>query len=219
LIALKKKIYIFSGLGADERVFQKLDFSDYSPTFIKWIIPEKNETIQEYAAKLLNQISTHNPILIGLSFGGIVAIEVAKQINAEKIILIASAKTKNEIPFYYRFSGMLHLHNLLPIWLLKSTNFITFWLFGAVSSFDKQLLTQILIDTDPVFLKWAIDKIVSWKNEIVLKNIYHLHGSTDKILPKHFIKCNGVIQNGGHLMTINKAEEINLILKSQIDKL
>jgi hypothetical protein len=32
------------------------------------------------------------------------AVEVSKQIDAEKVILIASAKTKKEIPFYYRFS-------------------------------------------------------------------------------------------------------------------
>lgn len=104
---MAKELYIFSGLGADEKVFQKLYFSDFSPTFIKWIAPQEEETIENYATRLLDQIRTTKPILIGLSFGGMIAVEVAKQIDTEKVILIASAKTQNEIPFYFRFAGQL----------------------------------------------------------------------------------------------------------------
>ncbi len=116
---MTKEIYIFSGLGADESVFQRLDFSGFSTTFVKWIIPQDGETIEHYATRLLDQITTTKPTLIGLSFGGIIAVEVAKQIDTNKIILIASAKTKNEIPFYYRFARQLKLHQLLPTRLLK----------------------------------------------------------------------------------------------------
>lgn len=213
---MTKELYIFSGLGADERVFQRLDFSGFSTTFIKWIVPQGNETIENYATRLLDQITTTKPNLIGLSFGGIIAVEIAKQIDTEKVILIASAKTKKEIPFYYRFAGKLGLHKLLPTRLLKNSNFITYWLFGTSSTFDKQLLKQILIDTDPTFLKWAIDKVARWTNQTQTKNIFHIHGTNDRILPLNFVKCNFTIKNGGHLMTLNKAEEISQILRQQL---
>lgn len=140
---MTKELYIFSGLGADERVFQRLDFSGFSTTFIKWIVPQDTDTIEHYATRLLEQISTKKPTLIGLSFGGLIAVEVAKQIDTEKVILIASAKTKNEVPFYYRFAGKIGLHKLLPTRLLKNSNFITNWFFGTTSTFDKRLLKQI----------------------------------------------------------------------------
>jgi len=213
---LTNEIYIFSGLGADERVFQKLDFSDFKTTFVKWIIPKDKETIENYSTRLLAQITTKKPILIGLSFGGIIAVEVAKQIEAEKVILIASAKTKIEIPYYYRFAGQLRLHKLLPTRLLKSSNLFTNWFFGTTSTFDKQLLKQILIDTNPMFLKWAIDKVARWTNQIQIKNIFHIHGTSDRILPLKFVKCNLTIKNGGHLMTLNKSDELNNILRQQI---
>lgn len=213
---LKKELYIFSGLGADERVFQRLDFSGFSTTFIKWVVPHDTDTIEHYATRLLDQINTTKPILIGLSFGGLIAVEVAKQIETEKVILIASAKTKNEIPFYYRFTGQLGLHKLLPTQLLKKSNFITNWFFGTTSPFDKQLLKQILIDTDPTFLKWAIDKVARWTNQTQTKNIFHIHGSSDKILPLSYVKCNSTITNGGHLMTLNKADELSQILRQQL---
>lgn len=134
---LTKELYIFSGLGADERVFQRLDFSDYRTTFVTWILPQENETIEHYATRLLDQIRATKPILIGLSFGGLIAVEIAKQIDTEKVILIASAKTKNEIPFYYRFAGKLRLHKLIPTQFLKSANLFMNWLFGANSTFDR----------------------------------------------------------------------------------
>lgn len=213
---MTKEIYIFSGLGADERVFQQLDFSDFNATFIKWIVPLPKETIEHYATRLLDQITTAKPILIGLSFGGLMAVEVAKQIAAEKIILIASAKTKNEVPFYYRYAGHLGLHKLLPIRLLTSSNFVTDWFFGTTSPSDKQLLKQILMDTDPAFLKWAIDKVANWTNQTHIINIFHIHGTSDKILPLKFVTCDQEIENGGHLMTLNKADELNKILRERI---
>jgi pimeloyl-ACP methyl ester carboxylesterase len=210
---LTKELYIFSGLGADERVFQRLDFSGFSTTFIKLIVPMNNETIENYATRLLDQITTTKPTLIGLSFGGLIAVEIAKHIDTEKVILIASAKTNKEIPFYYRFAGQLGLHKLFPSGLLKSSNFITNWFFGTSSTFDKQLLKQILIDTDPTFLKWAIDKVACWTNQTYAKNIFHIHGTSDRILPLTFVKCNSTIKNGGHLMTLNKSEELNKIIR------
>jgi pimeloyl-ACP methyl ester carboxylesterase len=113
-----------------------------SPTFIKWISPEDNETIENYAGRLLSQIKTPEPVLIGLSFGGLIAVEVAKQIEVQKVILIASAKTKNEIPLYYRLAGRMGLHKILPARLLKRSNFMTNWFFGAKSTSDASCLRQ-----------------------------------------------------------------------------
>lgn len=213
---MSKELYIFSGLGADERVFQQLDFSGLSTHFIEWEVPDKDETIEEYAARLLNQVKSPSPILIGLSFGGMIAVEVAKQIDAGKVLLIASAKTKEEIPFYYRLAGKLGLHKLLPTRLLKKSNFVTNWFFGTTSAHEKELLKQVLIDTDPRFLKWAIDKIVRWANRVRPDKLIHIHGTKDRILPLRFVTCDLKIEHGGHLMTLNKADELTEIIKQQL---
>src|SRR5436190_18262313 len=123
-----KQIFIFSGLGADERVFKYLEFPGCKTTFIKWAVPIENETLQEYAKRLTEQITLEKPVLIGLSFGGIVATEVSKLIDTEKLILIASAKTFKEIPFYFRIAGKLNLHKLLPANSLKQQSVVSNWL-------------------------------------------------------------------------------------------
>ena len=211
-----KNVYILSGLGADKRVFQKMNFSEYNTTFIQWILPNRTENIESYAKKLTEQIKHEKPILIGLSFGGIIATEIAKIIETEKIILIASAKTKTEIPNYFRLAGKIKLHKLLPTKLMKMPNIFSFWFFGTKNRTEKKILTEILKDTDENFLKWAIDKIVTWKNEIEHKNVIHIHGSADRILPINFVHRRIEVKNGGHFMTLNKAKELDAIVKREI---
>ncbi len=213
---MAKELYIFTGLGGDERIFQHLDFSGFSVTFIKWNIPKKNQDIQDYATQLLSQIKSDKPVLIGLSFGGLMAIEIAKQIKTEKVILIASAKTKSEIPFYYRIAGRIGVHKLIPVRIYKKQNILPNWAFRSKLTPERQLLQQILAETNPVFLKWAIDKIVTWENQTIVENIFHIHGSHDRLLPKRYIKSNITIQNGGHLITLSKADDINRILRQEI---
>ncbi len=210
---MMKSIYVLSGLGADERVFQKLDFSGFDVTYIQWITPYANERIENYAQRLTSQIKTHKPILIGLSFGGMMATEVAKLIEVEQTILISSAKNRLEIPFYFRLVGTLKLHRLIPIQVFKSHNIFTNWLFGINRQEEEELLKRIILDTDKTFLAWAIDKIVTWKRVEVHANLKHIHGTADKILPFCFVKSDVVVKNGGHLMTLNKAEEVTKAIR------
>ncbi|MCE3294493.1 MAG: hypothetical protein K0R65_207 [Crocinitomicaceae bacterium] len=208
-----KNIYILSGLGADERVFQKLDFGEHHVHFIQWIEPLEKESINEYAARLLEQIKHENPVLIGLSFGGMMAIEVSKLVSCEQIILLSSAKTRREIPFYFRWTGTLGLHKLVPTRLLKWPNRFSDWLFGAKTPLERRLLKIILEETSPNYLRWSVDQVLSWKNTYVPGNLTHIHGTKDYILPIRFVSCDIRIRGGRHFMVLSRADEISVILR------
>src|SRR5688572_8293688 len=139
-----QEIYLLSGLGGDKRVFEFLDLSNFKVNHVDWIEPTDNETIQSYAQRLLQQITTDRPIIIGVSFGGIMTIEIAKLIETEKLILISAAKTKDDIPVFYRLIGQLGLHKIIPTWMLKNINPLTYWLFGTKTKKQKDLLKEIL---------------------------------------------------------------------------
>lgn len=207
-----RKIYILSGLGVDKRVFNNFDFVDMDVEFIDWISPQKKETLSNYTKRIASNIQSELPILIGLSFGGIVAIEIAKIIKVKQIILIASAKNKFELPLYYRLVGKLQLNKLVPTSILKTHNSITNWFFGANTKEDKDLLKNIINDTNPIFLKWAINQIVNWKNSTISKDIVHIHGNKDRIIPIRNIQADYIISGGGHFMTVDRASEIENIL-------
>lgn len=208
------KIYILSGLGVDRRVFDNINFGSLDVEFIDWIQPLENENLESYALRISRTITDKNPILIGLSFGGILAVEISKIKELKKIILIASAKIKFELPLLFRLAGKLKFNKLIPNSILKNQNSITNWLFGINSNSEKKLLKSILKDTDLKFLKWAINEIVNWKNEISPKKSFHIHGNKDRIIPIKNVITDFVIENGGHFMTVNKAKEIESIIFS-----
>lgn len=214
--SVNRKVYILSGLGADERVFKKLDLLPLEPVYLKWIPPYKNESIESYASRLLSQITDKKPVLIGLSFGGMMAIEIAKQIETEKIILLSSAKTKYEIPWYYRFIGFLNIQRVFPIRYFKKVKFLTNWLFGITTHEEKILLKTIIEETDHDYLIWSIEKIIKWQNRFVPENIIHIHGTSDRVLPIRYVKCDYKIKGGGHFMTLNMPGDISDIIKKYL---
>ena len=211
-------VYLLSGLGADKRVFSKLTFSEeYILNHIDWIAPAPEEKLINYARRLSKQIDeTEAFILIGVSFGGMIAVEMCSFLKPKKVIIISSAATVEQIPWYYKLSGILNLHILIPTSFLKAPTLLTFWFFGTKTKEQQYLLTEILKDTDGVFLKWAISKITTWKHKVRPDDLYHIHGTADRILPLAFIMSDLSIQNGGHLMIYDQYE---IISKALADKL
>lgn len=182
------KCYLLSGLGADGTVLQYLDFEGVEVEYMEWLSPLPKETLPAYARRMTQKITTPYPILVGLSFGGMVAMEIAKQIPVKKVILISSAKERKELPWFYRFSAKLKLQKILPYTLIKRTNGFTYWLFGATSAHEKALLKEIFRKTPTTFLKWAINAILTWKNTEIYTHILHIHGDKDRILPYKNVK-------------------------------
>ncbi len=213
----KQDIYFISGLGADERVFHLLEFEGYNPVHINWIEPEKGEPIQDYAKRLSEQIKSDNPIIIGLSFGGMVATEIAKQIEVKKIILLSSVKHHLEIPFYYRLFRYFQIYRIFPFKSLLSLEYwLAYWLFGLKGSEERRLLKLILQDVDAHFLKWALHQVIIWNNETIPENLYHIHGKSDRVFPFYFVEADFMVEQAGHLMVMTKATDISFLIEKII---
>jgi pimeloyl-ACP methyl ester carboxylesterase len=215
-----KHIYCISGLGADERVFSKFEFPEHDIHFIKWIIPEKNESIQSYAKKLIEQVHHVNPILIGLSFGGMMCIEIAKQLNIELIIIISSIKTDDELPLWMKLTAKFKLNRLMPMRSFLLIEPLEDYNLGVKTKEEKAMAHEYRRNVDTRYSNWAVDNLVNWKNKNVPGNLYHIHGTNDRIFSIKNIKPNYTIDKGGHLMIMNKSVEviecINSILRNKI---
>jgi pimeloyl-ACP methyl ester carboxylesterase len=215
-----KKIsaYIFSGLGTDERIFRNIHFQEFAETyFVAWKKPFPKETLERYVDRLLKEFDLTKPIiLIGLSFGGVVAQEAAKKINPLQTIIISSISSHKELPWYFRLCRSLKLYRITPFRLLKFANKSVNWFFGAKRKEDKKLMAGIIQDADVSLLKWSVEQLLLWRNEISLMNLFHIHGDSDKLLPLKNKKVDVVIKGGTHLMIYNRAEEIEKILKEQL---
>ena len=211
-------LYFISGLGADERVFQFLKISGYQTSYIKWEDPLKKESLTDYCKRLIQQIDlSKNVVLIGVSFGGMIAQEIGRLIDCEKIIIISSIKSTAEMDINLSLIKWVGIYKIFPVKVLKWLNLLTAnYYFGTESQMEKMLLKKIIKDTDGIFMKWAIDKIMNWHENAPLKNIIHIHGDKDKIFPIVKIKNPIIIKGGGHFMIVNKADIISHIIGENI---
>jgi pimeloyl-ACP methyl ester carboxylesterase len=214
-------VYFISGLGADKRAFQKLELPEnLLIKYIEWIDNSENESLSNYCLRLCNQIYTAEPFtLIGLSFGGIVAVELSKILQPAQIILISSVSTSAQLPMSrlgHSLIKTLHLYKCIPSFIFKNVNAVTYWLFGVKKKDEKKLLTQIITDTPSLFAKWAMGKILTWENTSRPKNLFHIHGTADKLFPIKNITADVRINDGGHFMVYSKAEEISKILRERL---
>lgn len=208
-------VYFISGLGADRRAFRKLIFPpDFTLVHLDWIPAEPNESLENYAARLALSIDTSVPFyLVGLSFGGMLATEIAKKLNPIHTFLISSTPTFKELPWYYRMAGALNLEKLVPVSFLKKGNNLGLKFLGAKTRDERVLLRQLVIDSDPYFMKWALTCILNWRNTERPVNLTHIHGTTDNILPFRFLaKPDFTIEGGGHFMVYANAGEIMEII-------
>jgi len=207
------KIYCFSGLGADERVFGflKLNLS-YELIPVRWIKPIEGEVLEEYSKRISKNIQTTKSFgILGISFGGVVAQEVSKLVKPKFTLLISSINSPIQIPFLLKVTPSFVLR-IVPASLLKPPSWIANYMFSAK---NKKVLQKILLDTDPHFVKWALIAFKNWKPKGINLNCFFISGLKDRI----FKPTNeGVkIQNGGHFMVVDLAnevsEEINYFLK------
>ena len=206
-----KQLFFLSGLGADKRVFNFLDLPGYKMNYISWVETVPGESMNDYARRLLPQINSTNPVLIGVSFGGMIALEIAQLINVEMIILISSATSPKSIPVYFKLFETLNIRRLVPANSIRRPNQLLFWLFGVSEKEHKALLTAIMADTDESFFAWAVESIMLWKGNNPSCKLVQIHGTRDRIL--NFGSADYALA-GGHLIVVTNAKEVSEILQS-----
>jgi pimeloyl-ACP methyl ester carboxylesterase len=214
---MDKTIYLIPGVGANDIIFENLDLSGYEVVHLKWPKHKKGENLQAYVKKLLPQIKKDTqPILIGMSFGGVVAVELSKLVNPFKVILISSIKTYHERPLKLLFLNSLKFHRLIPGKLVVEFRFWMRWFLGKLSTHDLQLIDRMIEDINIEFNEWAVDQVIHWKNEEIPANLTHIHGTRDRIFPHFYIKDAIWIKGGTHFMVVNRAKEISKIIRKEL---
>jgi pimeloyl-ACP methyl ester carboxylesterase len=202
-------------LGADKRVFQRLHLPGVSFNYIVWLPPaSKREPLAHYVRRLSEQIDTSQEVvLIGVSFGGIVAQELSRLVPCRQVIIISSVKSPLEYSIPLKLVKWVHMYALMPPgWLKKAPAFLTDYFFGVHSPEESALLQTIIRETPDDFLSWAISAIMQWEGGPAVPQLLHLHGTRDRIFPIQSIHNCIPVEGGGHFMILNKAAQLSQLI-------
>ena len=209
-----KTLYLIPGTGADHRFFSRLKLN-VNTQVIEWTEWRNAQTIHEYAEVLSLQINTEESYgILGVSFGGMLAVEMSKFLNPEKLILVSSAKSYKELPFMVSLARRVGAHYLISPWLIKIMPFAG--KIFSVSKKDKRFFDKMIDATPKEHLKKTIRSILCWENTVIPSEVIHIHGSHDKVIPIKKIIRPTAIKGGGHFMVYNMANEVSEIINKHL---
>lgn len=205
-----KHIYFVPGLAASTGIFDFIDLpsDQFTMHLIAWELPKENESLAAYCNRFKRHIVHDRPILIGVSFGGIVAQELAKQLDVEKLVIISSVKSTAEFPRRIRYAKPIQLHKALPTFLIEHIEWLFKYNFG-IGQKKLERYSRYLSVRNKKYLNWCFDKIVNWTQKVAAKDVIHIHGERDTVFPPKYIKNCIIIPDAGHAAIITHAKWIN----------
>lgn len=217
----KIPVYFMPGLAASTTIFEniKLPEDQFEMHFLEWFLPNDKESIESYALRMTEKIQDENPVLVGVSFGGVLVQEIAKQMKVRKVIIISSVKSNTEFPSRFKVAKTTKAYKLIPTQLLADIEKLVKYAFGDnIVAKRLKLYEKYLSVRDKQYLDWAIETILCWNQKKGKESVIHIHGDADEVFPIKNIENCIVIKGGTHIMIINKFKWFNenlpqLILK------
>ncbi len=199
------------GMAANPSIFEhiKLPKEQFTIHTLSWILPEEDESLESYAGRMTLKIVHDNPVLIGVSFGGVLVQEMAKHIAISKLVIISSVKSKQELPRRMKLSRKLKLYKALPAKLIEDIDILAKYALGETVKNRVALYQKYLSMNDRRYISWAVKEMVCWDQEVFYPDVIHIHGDQDRVFPLKYIKEPIVVPGGTHIMVITKFRWFN----------
>lgn len=206
----KIPVYFMPGLAANSAIFEriKLPEDQFEMIFLEWEIPSDKETLTEYAKRIAAKVTHQNPVLIGVSFGGILVQEMAAFLPVRKLIIISSVKCNQEFPVHFKIAKTTKAYKLIPTSLLLNIENLAKFSFGDINTKIK-LYEKFLSVRDIRYLDWAIEQVILWERTIIDKDVIHIQGDADEVFPVKNIQNYIPVRGGTHIMILTKYKWLN----------
>ena len=199
------------GLAASSSIFERivLPESVFEIVLLEWEIPLDNEILADYAKRITQKIIHPNPVLIGVSFGGILVQEMAKCIQARKVIIISSVKSNLEFPTSFKLAKTTKAYKLIPTTLIANVESLSQFSFGSKINQRLKLYEKFLRVRDKRYLDWAVEQVILWDRTVVDARVIHIHGDADDVFPIKNIQNCRIVKGGTHIMILSKYKWLN----------
>jgi pimeloyl-ACP methyl ester carboxylesterase len=216
-------LILLSGMGADERVFAPQREAFHHLMVPRWIMPQADESLASYGQRLAREVDPGVPCFVGgASFGGFVAMEMARHLQAKACFLIGSVRSPAELPLRIRSLRRIGAATrIIPFpWISKLAG-VSEAACGSMSAPSTRTLLRQLSDADARFLRWATRAVLRWQPaaEPLDVPIFHIHGGRDHILPVSRTRPDVIVESAGHVLSLTHPREVNEFLRTRMESL
>jgi len=213
------RLVLLPGIGADARLFDAQRQAFPALEVPRWLAPSDQESLASFGSRMAAGTSASPDLYLGgVSFGGMVALEMARQLRPRAVFLIGSCSSPDQMPTYARFLG--RALRIFPARVSKAPAKMRPLLrlkFGVVSSEHEELLFQMLLDTPVSFLKWGCRAILDWKPAGPPPvPVWRIHGAADHLIPASLVRADRVVEGAGHLVNLTHPQEVERFIREHV---
>ena len=214
------RIVLLPGLGADARLFDAQRRAFPGLEVPAWLEPAARETLPAYARRMAASLSRAEEGLVlgGVSFGGMVACEMARHVPAQAVVLISSGRGRAALTrtarVLARAAPRLPTSALVaarPLWPLAA------WALGASTREARALVREFVRRADLPFIQWGLGAIAGWTPPPALPGrIRAIHGRADRLIRARRVEAERLVPGAGHLLNVTHPDEVNAFLSAVV---
>lgn len=215
-----ERLILIPGMGADRRLFGPQRDGGLAFEVPDLPTPGPKDDMARYARRVRDLLKLDGPCVIGgVSFGGMLAYQLGTLCQARCVLLIASCRGRSAIPRYYR--GAQWVSRLLPDVVIRRRCIASSRMLAKLESLtDPQyrLIRDMSADVPVPFLRRAGRMILNWDAPATLPCPVHaIHGTKDRIIPVRGVAAEEVVPDGGHLINLTHAEQVNRFITCHLN--
>ena len=193
--------YFLPGMGATSAMYAGAWRSLPDTTFLEWPSDFTGDSLRDAAEYFVeNENISEGDSMIGSSLGGMVACEIAALVDLNHLVLLGSARNREEV------STLLSI--LHPLIHVTPIDFIQ-----RIAGIVPHDLTQMFEQADPKFIRTMCKAIFDWPGLQVEREVFRIHGKKDRVIP--LPENVDLVLDAGHLIALSHDEACVEALKKQ----
>jgi pimeloyl-ACP methyl ester carboxylesterase len=204
-----RRLVLFSGMAADARLFRSIRISEVEIVTPDHAAPVSGEKLTQYATRMADALSIQpEDIVGGISFGGMLAGEIARQRRVAGLILLGTCLGPDRLPQSYRWIERFGV--FIPDFLLSFRSWRPWvrWRFAPLTRDAETCLIEMANLYPAAQIRAFGRMIMDWSGvDDVTCPVLSIHGDSDRIIPLKSASCDIILKDAGHAFTLTHAEQ------------
>lgn len=208
----QRAVIMLPGLGMSRELFVQQRRA-FQGRFIvpPWLEPGTTESLANYARRMAD-VAAHELregercVVGGCSMGGFIAAGMRPFLPCDACLMISSVADPKQLPTRIRmWKPLTGLVGGLPV---AGSIFAAKRLHKHSGWFSTRAFQNAMYDfghASPRVVRWGLRMVPRWSEPMPGSDVptYHLHGSSDHVIPAKRIEVTTMVPGGGHLLPLS----------------
>jgi pimeloyl-ACP methyl ester carboxylesterase len=215
------RLILYTGLGVSRELLQRQRALPIDLEMPAWVDPLPDEPLAAYSRRMAVDVQPDGSTLFlgGVSFGAMVALEIARHVpGVAGVFLLSGALTGRAIsPLLQPVARRLPRVPLALGNSILKISPLLYPLVGVSRTPDRRALDQVLPRASPALFRWGAWAAATWDPPALPRvPIHHIHGGSDLIIPVQRVRADVIVKGAGHLVNLTHADAVNAFIMSRI---